>query len=80
MHMKWKTTEYKQKDIPLTENDPSVYVRHTDNNSGHIVPDMNTKWLSVLLDKIAVRLLIYAVEERSEWLSSDFRVGTRDYQ
>lgn len=50
----------------MTENGPSVYAKHTDKNSSHIVPDMNTKWLSVLLDKVAVRLLISVVEEHSK--------------
>jgi hypothetical protein len=60
----------KKKSIPLTENEPSVYAKHTDNNS-HIVPDMNTKWLSALLDKVAARLLISVVEEHSK--------GTADF-
>jgi hypothetical protein len=67
------------KNIPLTENRPSVYVEHTDNNSSHIVPDMNTKWLSVLSDKVAVRLLISIIEDHSKG-RADFRARTRDFQ
>jgi hypothetical protein len=74
MHLKWKTTQCKEKDIALTGNAPSVHVRLTDKNSGCIAPDMDTRWLSVLLDKVAVRLMKGVA---NGWLVSELSASSK---
>jgi hypothetical protein len=58
-----------KKHITDKENRPYVNVRHTENNIGHIVQDIYTKWLSILWDKVTVRLLSIRVAEacRVQW-------------